>query len=187
MLVAATRDNTPDATNCQKIVAIVKAEFSDETLTEECTWQTVVLIPKGTSGKFRAIGLVEVLWKAVTSLLNRRFTSDITLHDVLHRFGVGYGLGNAAIEANLLHERGGPLRGLPGSPEGIRCPGLGQVPCDYRGARGRPQDDPTSLELMGTPDYGGQGHRWELPFLHYHKIMVIFPYLFLVVITQFFS
>ena len=82
----------------------MKAEFSDETLTEECTWQTVVLIPKGTSGKFRAIGLVEVLWKAVTSLLNRRFTSDITLHDVLHRFGVGYGLGNAVIEANLLQQ-----------------------------------------------------------------------------------
>ena len=82
----------------------MKAEFSDETLTEECTWQTVVLIPKGTSGKFRAIGLVEVLWKAVTSLLNRRFTSDITLHDVLHRFGVGCGLGNAAIEANLLQQ-----------------------------------------------------------------------------------
>ena len=30
-------------------------------------------------------------------------------------------------------------------------------------------------------------HRWELPVLHYHKIMVIHPYPFLVVITQLLS
>ena len=31
------------------------------------------------------------------------------------------------------------------------------------------------------------GHRWELPVLHYQKIMVIYPFPFLVVITQLFS
>ena len=30
-------------------------------------------------------------------------------------------------------------------------------------------------------------HRWDLPILHYHEIMVIFPYPFFVVITQLFS
>ena len=30
-------------------------------------------------------------------------------------------------------------------------------------------------------------HRWELSVLHYHEIMVIYPYPFLVVITQLFS
>ena len=30
-------------------------------------------------------------------------------------------------------------------------------------------------------------YRWELTVLHYHKIMVIYPYPFLVVITPFFS
>ena len=30
-------------------------------------------------------------------------------------------------------------------------------------------------------------HRWELPVLHYQKIMVIYPYPFLVVIAQLFS
>ena len=33
----------------------------------------------------------------------------------------------------------------------------------------------------------GDRHRWDLPVLHYHKIMVIYPYPFLVVITQLFS
>ena len=49
-------------------------------------WQTVVLIPKGLSIYFRLIGLVEVLWKKVTSLLNRRLTTAIKLHDVLRGF-----------------------------------------------------------------------------------------------------
>ena len=30
-------------------------------------------------------------------------------------------------------------------------------------------------------------HRWNLPVLHYHEIMVIYPYPFLVVINQLFS
>ena len=30
----------------------------------------------------------------------------------------------------------------------------------------------------------GCEHRWELPVLYYHKIMVIYPYPFFVVITQ---
>ena len=30
-------------------------------------------------------------------------------------------------------------------------------------------------------------HKWEWPILHYHKIMVIYPYHFLVAITQLFS
>ena len=30
-------------------------------------------------------------------------------------------------------------------------------------------------------------HMWELPVLHYHDIMVIFPYPFLVVITKLLS
>ena len=34
---------------------------------------------------------------------------------------------------------------------------------------------------------GAVEHKWELPVLHYHKIMVIYPYPFLVVIAQFFS
>ena len=34
-------------------------------------WQTVILISKGAIRDFRGIVLVELLWKAVTSLLNR--------------------------------------------------------------------------------------------------------------------
>ena len=49
-LISATRDNAPDATNWLKVVAIVKALYRDETPAEECTQQTVVLIPKREGG-----------------------------------------------------------------------------------------------------------------------------------------
>ena len=34
---------------------------------------------------------------------------------------------------------------------------------------------------------GAVGHSWELPVIHYHKILVTFPSHFLVVITRLFS
>ena len=43
---------------------------------------------------------------------------------------------------------------------------------------------PTHVE-MPIVRYGN--HRWELPVLRYHKILVIYPYTFFVVINQLFS
>ena len=64
---------------------------------------TVVLILKG-KRDFQGIGLVEVFWKLVASLLNRRLTSAIMYHNVLHGFRVGPGTGTAALKANLLQQ-----------------------------------------------------------------------------------
>ena len=63
----------------------------------------VVLIPKG-KGDYRGIGLVEVMWKAVAVILNRRITSSITFHDVLHGLRAGRGTGTAALEAKLIQQ-----------------------------------------------------------------------------------
>ena len=48
----------------------------------------MVLIPK-VGGYYRRIGLVEVIWKAVAVILNRRFTAAITYHDSIHGFWAG--------------------------------------------------------------------------------------------------
>ena len=53
---------------------LVQTAFRDGDLAEEATWQAVVLILKG-KGDYRDIGLVEVMWKVVAVILNRRFTS----------------------------------------------------------------------------------------------------------------
>ena len=82
-LISANQNDKLDAANWLKVIVIVHAEFCDRTLAEERTWQTVALITKELSGEFRRIGMVEVLWKTVTSLLNRRLTPAIKFHDVL--------------------------------------------------------------------------------------------------------
>ena len=70
-LIDAKCEKTPNATNFQKVVTIVQVDFCDGTLAEEIMWHTVVLVPKRASRYFRGVGLVEVFWKSVTSLLNR--------------------------------------------------------------------------------------------------------------------
>ena len=65
-------------------------------------WQTVVLIPKGEIGDFRGIGLVEVMRKIVSILLNRRLATAINRHAVLHGFRAGRRTGTAALESKLL-------------------------------------------------------------------------------------
>ena len=112
-MIATTYNNSPDATNWLKVVAIVQAAFQDGTLAEELTWQTVILIPKG-KGDFRGVVLVKVLWKTIVSLLNCRLTSAISFHDTLHGFRAGRGTGTATLKANLLKHIT-----LPVSPEGL--------------------------------------------------------------------
>ena len=70
------------------MVELKQTAFQDGDLAEEATWQAVVLIPKG-KGDYRDIVLEEVMWKVVAVILNRRFTSSITFHDVLHAFWAG--------------------------------------------------------------------------------------------------
>ena len=45
----------------------------------------VVLIPKGNSGDYRGIGLLEVIWKVIERVMDKRM-SGIELHDTLHGF-----------------------------------------------------------------------------------------------------
>ena len=82
----------------------MQAQLRDGTLSEESTWQTVVLIPKGASRDFRGFGLVELLWKSFTSLLNRQLASSIKFHDALHRFRAVQGAGTATLKAKLLQQ-----------------------------------------------------------------------------------
>ena len=103
-LIDDTRNDRPDATNWQKVVAIVQAAFRDGMMVKDSTWQTVTRVPKGTSIIFRVVVLVKVLWKAVTGLQNRRLTTDINAHDKMHRCWSGRGTGTVALEAKLLQQ-----------------------------------------------------------------------------------
>ena len=63
----------------------------------------MVLIPKG-GGDHCGIGLVEVIWKAVAMILNRRFTTAITNHNSLHGLRTGRSTGTTTLEVKLLQQ-----------------------------------------------------------------------------------
>ena len=96
-------DTQEGAENWVRVVELVQTAFRDEDLEEEATWQAVVLIPKGNKD-YRVIDLVEVTWKVVAAILNRRFTASITYHDFLHGFRAGRSTGTATLEAKMIQQ-----------------------------------------------------------------------------------
>ena len=63
----------------------------------------VVLIPKGNSGDYRGIGLLEVVWKLIKRVLDERM-SAIEVHDSLHGFRAKRGCGTGIMEAKLVQQ-----------------------------------------------------------------------------------
>ena len=64
---------------------------------------TVVLIPKGNSGDYRGIGLLEVIWKLIERVLDERM-SEIKVHDSLQGFRAKRGCWTGIMEAKLAYE-----------------------------------------------------------------------------------
>ena len=95
------KDEREGAENWARVVVLIQTAFQEGGLAEETTRQAVVRLPKGEKD-YRDIGLVEVMWKVVAVILNRRFTSSITYHDALHGFRAGRSTGNATLKAKLL-------------------------------------------------------------------------------------
>ena len=59
----------------------------------------VVLIPKGSSGDYRGIGLLEVVWKLIERVVDE-WLSKIELYDALHGFRAKRGCGTGIMEAS---------------------------------------------------------------------------------------
>ena len=98
------REKTPDEmTNWKRVADLVRADLGEGLIVEEAMWQAVVLIPKGKKD-YRGIGLMELMWKVVEDILNRRLTASITFHKLLHGFLAGRGTGTATLEAKLLQQ-----------------------------------------------------------------------------------
>ena len=53
---------------------------------------------------YHGIGLFDVVWKAVTVLLNFCFATSITYHESLHGFWSGRGTGTTSLEIKLLQK-----------------------------------------------------------------------------------
>ena len=60
--------------------------------------------PQGVGTDFRGVGLVEVLWKDISGIINYRLSYYIQFHDIMHGFHAGRGTGTATLKANLLQK-----------------------------------------------------------------------------------
>ena len=96
---AAAADMAP----WEACVRIVQRAFRDGIVPDRLLWSTVVLLPKGDGGH-RGIGLLEPLWKAISTLISRRLMKAISFHDFLHGFVEKRGTGTATLEAKLAHQ-----------------------------------------------------------------------------------
>ena len=83
------------------VVRLIRHIWETGEIPRQMLWTIVVLIPKGNSGEFRGIGLLEVLWKIIEKVLDARLSS-IELHDCLHGFRAGRGCGTGIMEAKLV-------------------------------------------------------------------------------------
>ena len=62
----------------------------------------VVMVRKWVGTNFQGFGLVEVLCKAISVIINCRLSSSIQFHDVLCGFCARRGTGTTTLEAKLL-------------------------------------------------------------------------------------
>ena len=69
-LCAEKQEEHPNLGNWENVIAIIHAALRGGELAAPCAWQTVVMITKGGGNDFRGIGLVEVLWKAISGIIN---------------------------------------------------------------------------------------------------------------------
>ena len=60
----------------------------------------IVLLPKGNSGDYRGIGLLEVVWKLIERVLDRRML-ETEVHDSLHGYRAKRGCGTGRMKAKL--------------------------------------------------------------------------------------
>ena len=87
-LKAATREERPHTAKWERVVEILQTAFRGGRLPTECTCQMLVLIPKE-NGYFKGIGHVEVIWKALSVVVNRRIRELVQFCDVLRGFWEG--------------------------------------------------------------------------------------------------
>ena len=69
----------------------------------------MIILPKG-KGEYRGIGLVEVIWKMITTIIKNHLRTAIYLHDDLNGFRQGIGMGMDMLDAKLVQHMAG-IRG----------------------------------------------------------------------------
>ena len=84
-----------------RVLELVELAFTGEPLPTAFGVGILVLIPKGVPDQYRGIALLEVIYKLVSAIINRRLADKIVFHQAVHGFCRSRGTGTAIIEAKL--------------------------------------------------------------------------------------
>ena len=74
--------------------------FTTWELSVECTWGTIVLLPKG-GGKYLGIGLAEVLCKFIAIIIDQCLMEFIEFHEIMNGFRAHRETGTSTLEAKI--------------------------------------------------------------------------------------
>ena len=85
------------------MVTLVHRIWDTGELPTALPWSAMVLLPKG-SGGYRGIGLLELLWKLLTSIIDAQIKACVVFHDTLHGFCWSRGTDTSIIEAKLTQQ-----------------------------------------------------------------------------------
>ena len=85
----------------EKVLELVNIVFTTGEVPCAFCHGVLVLIPKLTPGLYRGIGLLELIYKLVSAVINNRLREKISFHDTIHGFRTKRGTGTALIEAKL--------------------------------------------------------------------------------------
>jgi hypothetical protein len=83
------------------LMELVVTAFESGELPQACNVAVLVLIPKPASNEHRGIGLLEVVWKLISSVINGRMKAAINFDDSIHGFREQRGTGTAIIQQKL--------------------------------------------------------------------------------------
>ena len=96
----AKRKKNPEGKRWELAVRLVQVTFRDRMVPDEITWLMMVLLPKR-KGEYRGIGIVEVLWKVCSVVVNCHLKRSVVLNDALHGFREGRGTGTSSLESKM--------------------------------------------------------------------------------------
>lgn len=84
------------------VLELVNMAFTGEPLPKSFGVGILVLIPKDVPDQFRGIALLEVIYKLISAIINRRFQDTVEFHDAIHGFRQNRGTGTAIISVKLI-------------------------------------------------------------------------------------
>ena len=99
-LAEATIEEKPEMEKWDKVVDIIQYAFREGMIPVECVWKTAVLIRKG-NRELCGIGTVEVIWVAMSGVVNFWIRVAVNFHNTLHGFRTGRGTGTTSFGVKL--------------------------------------------------------------------------------------